>query len=231
MISHFNNTFTAPAVPTDPCKQSPCGPNSQCRVINEQAVCSCLPGYIGASPNCRPECSVSSQCPTNKACFNRKCADPCPGTCGLNSRCETINHSPICSCTPGYTGDPFTVCSELPSKYSMILTVYNKYGSRSWIKIEKKKVFQSSKNIFHLTSEKLQCFHVQIIEFGEKTSCRVLYDFENDGKLLICSSFPTNNSTPLRYNYLIEIYLNKIEENLKKMIIWKALSNLNEYLQ
>nr|CAD7617304.1 unnamed protein product [Timema genevievae] len=74
--------------PGDPCIPSPCGPNSQCRQVNEQAVCSCLPTFIGSPPGCRPECVVSSECPLNRACVNQKCADPCPGTCGINARCE-----------------------------------------------------------------------------------------------------------------------------------------------
>lgn len=105
--------------PTDPCSPSPCGPNSQCRVINTQPVCTCLPEYIGSPPGCRPECTVSSECPTNRACVNRKCSDPCPGTCGFNTRCEIINHSPICSCQAGYTGDPFVNCFEMMTPMAM----------------------------------------------------------------------------------------------------------------
>lgn len=103
----------------DPCFPNPCGPNSQCRQINSQAVCSCLPSYIGNPPGCRPECVVSSECPQNRACINQKCGDPCPGTCGLNTRCEVINHSPICSCQAGYTGDPFSRCYIMPRKLKM----------------------------------------------------------------------------------------------------------------
>jgi len=102
--------------PGDPCAPSPCGPNSQCRNVNGQAVCSCLPTYIGSPPGCRPECVVSSECAQNRACVNQKCVDPCPGTCGLNARCEVINHSPICSCQFGFTGDPFTRCFTIPRK-------------------------------------------------------------------------------------------------------------------
>ncbi|CAH1100710.1 unnamed protein product [Psylliodes chrysocephalus] len=98
----------------NPCQPSPCGPNSQCREINEQAVCSCLPNYIGSPPGCRPECTVSTECPHDKACINQKCGDPCPGTCGLNANCQVIKHSPICSCQSGHTGDPFTRCYHLP---------------------------------------------------------------------------------------------------------------------
>lgn len=100
----------------NPCQPNPCGPNSQCREVNKQAVCSCLPNYSGSPPGCRPECVVSSECTLSKACVNQKCIDPCPGTCGLNARCEVINHSPICSCQADYTGDPFTRCYTLPRK-------------------------------------------------------------------------------------------------------------------
>ncbi|KRT79972.1 hypothetical protein AMK59_6539, partial [Oryctes borbonicus] len=86
----------------------------QCREINNQAVCSCLPTYVGSPPGCRPECVTSSECAYDKACINQKCSDPCPGTCGISTICNTVNHSPICVCQPGYTGDPFTRCYVLP---------------------------------------------------------------------------------------------------------------------
>lgn len=104
------------ATVTDPCVPSPCGPNSVCRAINQQAVCSCQANYMGSPPNCRPECVVNAECPSNRACHRFKCTDPCPGTCGLGARCEVINHNPICSCSPGMTGDPFTRCYPVPRK-------------------------------------------------------------------------------------------------------------------
>lgn len=48
-----------------------------------------------------------------QACINQKCRDPCPGTCGLNAKCQVVNHNPICSCPTFYTGDPFTRCFEM----------------------------------------------------------------------------------------------------------------------
>lgn len=97
----------------EPCNPSPCGPNSQCRQINGQAVCSCVPGFLGNPPTCRPECTISSDCALTKACVNQKCIDPCPGSCGLNSKCQVINHNPICTCLEGFTGDPFIRCLPL----------------------------------------------------------------------------------------------------------------------
>lgn len=100
----------------NPCQPSPCGPNSQCKEVNNQAVCSCLPSYIGSPPGCRPECVVSSECSYDQACSNQKCIDPCPNTCGQNAKCRVNNHSPICYCMEGYTGDPFTRCYPQPRK-------------------------------------------------------------------------------------------------------------------
>lgn len=99
-------------VETNPCNPSPCGQNSQCRAVNGQAVCSCVVGYVGSPPSCRPECSVNSDCVQNMACANFKCKDPCPGTCGLLAKCSVVNHNPICSCPYRMTGDPFVRCYE-----------------------------------------------------------------------------------------------------------------------
>lgn len=76
---------------------------------------------------CRPECMISADCALDKACVNSKCQDPCPGTCGLNARCIVTNHNPICSCTPGFTGDPFVRCiKEEKSKINYFKCVVRK---------------------------------------------------------------------------------------------------------
>lgn len=118
------NSFLAERTPIDPCAPSPCGPNSQCRELNDHAVCSCLNGFIGTPPSCRPECVVSSECNQNKACVNQKCIDPCIGTCGLNTRCQVVNHNPICSCSPGFTGDPFASCNKIQRKNCIVNVRY-----------------------------------------------------------------------------------------------------------
>jgi len=107
---------TEPTV-RDPCSPSPCGPNSLCRAINNQAVCTCQESFVGAPPNCKPECVVNSECPQNKACYKYKCTDPCPGTCGVEANCRVINHNPLCSCPQGKTGDPFSRCFPEPGNY------------------------------------------------------------------------------------------------------------------
>lgn len=108
--------FAAPPTPPAPCHPNPCGPNSLCRVNNGQAACSCLPTFVGSPPQCRPECVVSSECASDKSCINQKCVNPCPGTCGSGASCHVINHSPVCSCDVGYTGDPFSKCVPIPER-------------------------------------------------------------------------------------------------------------------
>ena len=108
----------APVV-TNPCNPSPCGPNSQCREINNLAVCSCVPGYIGSPPTCRPECTINSDCDLRLSCTNYKCSDPCPGTCGINAKCQVVNHNPICTCDYGYTGNAFYSCSRIGNNSRM----------------------------------------------------------------------------------------------------------------
>lgn len=98
-------------VTINPCSPSPCGPNSQCRDANNQAICTCLPTFFGYPPNCRPECTINSDCSMNTACLNQRCRDPCPGTCGINAECQVINHNAICSCPLHLSGDPFSKCS------------------------------------------------------------------------------------------------------------------------
>lgn len=102
--------FLFSVINTQPCQPSPCGPNSQCREINRQAVCSCLVGYIGSPPSCRPECTVSTDCLPSEACSNSKCVNPCTGACGVDAKCQVINHNPICSCPTSFTGNPFVRC-------------------------------------------------------------------------------------------------------------------------
>lgn len=97
-------------MPINPCQPSPCGPSAQCRVVNDSPSCSCLLDFVGAPPNCRPECVSNSECAANLACLNQKCRDPCPGACGSNTECRVVSHTPMCVCMSGYTGDPFTQC-------------------------------------------------------------------------------------------------------------------------
>lgn len=80
------------------CKPSPCGENTQCEVINEVPVCTCLPGYRGSPlAGCRHECDSDSECPQHLACSSSyRCESPCK--CGVSAECQVINHQAKCSC-------------------------------------------------------------------------------------------------------------------------------------
>lgn len=108
----------------NPCVPSPCGPLSDCRVVGDSPACSCLPNYIGRAPNCRPECVISAECSANKACINQRCSDPCVGACGVHTLCTVLNHNSVCQCDQGYTGDPFTSCTEIPQRKTLHFSLY-----------------------------------------------------------------------------------------------------------
>lgn len=110
-----------PLPPVDPCFPNPCGLYAECKVVNNQAACSCLKNYIGIPPNCRAECVVNTDCPSDQACISEKCRDPCVGSCGQNADCRVQNHIPVCLCQPGYSGDPFTLCTVIKGAYFYIV--------------------------------------------------------------------------------------------------------------
>lgn len=71
----------------------------------------CMFISFNAAP--RPECTVDPECPTSLACIREKCQDPCQRTtCGIHAQCKAANHRAICSCIPGYEGDPYRICNE-----------------------------------------------------------------------------------------------------------------------
>lgn len=109
------------AVPNDeprhPCNPSPCGANAICRERNGAGSCTCVDDFHGDPYlGCRPECVMNNDCATDRSCFNNKCVDPCPGTCGQNAECRVANYAPSCYCLPGYTGNPLHACTPVLCK-------------------------------------------------------------------------------------------------------------------
>lgn len=110
------------------CVPSPCGPNSNCHMVSGTPACSCLENYIGLPPNCKPECVLNSECPSQQACIQQRCKDPCPGSCGFEATCHVLNHVPICTCEEGFEGDPFVQCKP---KAIAVTPIERRFCSRS----------------------------------------------------------------------------------------------------
>jgi hypothetical protein len=73
-----------------------------------------LDGYVGTPPNCLPECTMDSDCSSNKLCIQSRCAEPrdsCPsGGCEPNAHCRVVNKEKICVCNNGFLNDTRLGC-------------------------------------------------------------------------------------------------------------------------
>jgi hypothetical protein len=47
--------------------------------------------------------------------------NPCSGSCGYHAICHVINHTPVCTCEPGFIGDPFVGCNSQPGNDDFIV--------------------------------------------------------------------------------------------------------------
>ncbi len=58
----------------DPCQESECGPNTECQVSGDRAICRCRRGFVGEARSrsgCRSDpCSVSDSCGPGAECRN-----------------------------------------------------------------------------------------------------------------------------------------------------------------
>ncbi|XP_026683575.1 LOW QUALITY PROTEIN: neurogenic locus Notch protein-like [Diaphorina citri] len=109
----------------DPCaKGSPgdnlrptCGVNALCRVVEHRPVCLCPDNYQG-DPTDRCEsyrCKQDSDCEPGKSCRgDGVCRNPCltSGVCGVNAQCRVLQRHAVCSCPPGYLGNPRVQCKQ-----------------------------------------------------------------------------------------------------------------------
>lgn len=125
-VINFIYNFSSEA--SSPCSPSPCADNAQCTEQNGIARCTCIPPYIGNpyTGGCKPECIINSDCASNMACLSQHCRNPCQGLCGTNTECSVVNHIPVCTCLPGYDGNPFTSCRQEPvtGRYLILIYIY-----------------------------------------------------------------------------------------------------------
>lgn len=61
-------------------------------------------------------CVTDSDCPSQTACINSQCVNPCDSTqpCGVNTRCQVFDtpvwRTMVCECLPGYQGNAAVRC-------------------------------------------------------------------------------------------------------------------------
>lgn len=102
----------------DLCRSAACGRNAECTAENHQFKCACAPGYRGdpfdEKQGCRKvECEHSHECTNDKLCDQNMCKIAClvRNPCGKNALCSAEQHTQVCYCQPGFTGDPYNGCT------------------------------------------------------------------------------------------------------------------------
>lgn len=95
----------------DPCLSSryTCEVNKRCQVRNHKPMCVCKYGFVVneiGELTCAPDtltCSRDFDCPSNAACVNGKCQNPCnvrnKRPCPADKTCDVLDHRPVCICT------------------------------------------------------------------------------------------------------------------------------------
>lgn len=59
-------------------------------------------------------CESDTECLDSEACYMGQCENLCSfaTVCAPNAKCHVIKHRPVCSCPPGYEGNPATKCYQ-----------------------------------------------------------------------------------------------------------------------
>ncbi|XP_077268367.1 uncharacterized protein LOC143900640 [Temnothorax americanus] len=95
----------------DPClsPRYTCEVNKRCQVRNHKPMCVCKYGFVVneiGELTCAPDtltCSRDFDCPSNAACVNGKCQNPCnvrsKRPCPADKTCDVLDHRPVCICT------------------------------------------------------------------------------------------------------------------------------------
>lgn len=104
-----------------PCRNETfkCKGNKKCEVQGHRPTCVCKNGFIVNDHGeiaCAPdkiECNNDEQCPSNKACLQGQCQNPCTASekspCPAEKSCEVLNHKPICICLK-YCSPSLSIC-------------------------------------------------------------------------------------------------------------------------
>lgn len=100
--------------------EDPCPITADCFGQNHRSACRCPPGLEGNPyQRCeRVECHSDYECPSNRACLDTRCQDPCrdlPNPCAPNAICYVANHLAQCRCPDDLPiGNPLSYCERKP---------------------------------------------------------------------------------------------------------------------
>jgi hypothetical protein len=61
----------------------------------------------------KPQCTLDSDCSDSDKCVRSHCVKACQvDMCGVNAVCNSYGHRALCSCPPGYEGNPHIECTK-----------------------------------------------------------------------------------------------------------------------
>ena len=128
-------------------------------------------------------CTANDQCTSFEACINRACINPCNDNsiCGSNAKCEAHDHTPICNCPRGMTGDPFKLCEKISNLTGCVFDkdCPNGFGC----------IFEGSPVRYH---SKVSAVYIRFDDPSSGTICRDLcYEREPCGDNSICTVLET----------------------------------------
>jgi hypothetical protein len=112
------------------CRESnPCASNAICSGRDHAAQCTCPENLSDGNPytycykvelEALPECKFDSDCPSQTACIDESCLNPCNKLkpCAHNARCKVLDSVPVrtmvCECEEGVL-DTYGECRKLPT--------------------------------------------------------------------------------------------------------------------
>lgn len=100
------------------CKSCQCPTNIQLAQLLKLWKCLVLvtknvtQSYISTPFFTPAGCTSNSQCPDDRACYEKNCVNPCQldNPCAPQAECRASNHKAVCLCPSGYSGDPLKQC-------------------------------------------------------------------------------------------------------------------------
>lgn len=105
--------------------------------------CSCGKFSNDFAPLAKVGCESDSECPSQLACINAQCKNPCEEgrPCGINAECRVLDTLPVrtmlCECLPGYRGNAAVQCDLRKKPKKNLLFFFKK------INLSKKTLNQS----------------------------------------------------------------------------------------